>query len=91
MNLKIKLLLAIVLLFTALNIDARNEKISWKIQAGLNLSEISATEFKGYFSSNFCPAQVKPGFNIGLRFDYQFNNIFAIQTGLGYTTKGEKK
>lgn len=91
MNLKIKLLLAIVLLFTALNIDARNEKISWKIQAGLNLSQISASEFKGYPSSDLRSAQVKPGFNIGLRFDYQFNNIFAIQTGLGYTMKGEKK
>ena len=96
MSLKIKLLLAIVLLFTALNIDARNEKISWKIQAGLNLSQISASEFDDidneYLNSFYSIRKdiVKPGFNIGFRFDYRLNNYFAFQTGLEYTTRGEK-
>lgn len=96
MNIRIKLLLVIVLLFSVLRIDARNEKISWKVQAGLNLSQISASEFDDtnldYMNSFYSIRKdiVKPGFNIGFRFDYRLNNYFAFQTGLEYTTRGEK-
>lgn len=61
-------------------------KSSFRIQAGLNVSSatIGGDYYDGYNKKS------KVGFNIGFRYDKQFNRYFAIQTGLDYTLKGVK-
>ena len=86
--------MAVAMLLCVSTMQAKNEKISFQVQAGLNLSQITSPDadlesmdLDGV--ANYKDG-VKPGFNIGFRFDYQFNDYVAVQTGLSYTMKGEK-
>ena len=91
---KLSFIMAVAMLLCVSTMQAKNEKISFQVQAGLNLSQITSPDadlesmdLDG--AANYKDG-VKPGFNIGFRFDYQFNDYVAVQTGLSYTMKGEK-
>ena len=77
------------MLLMAFTAQAKNEKISYKIQAGLNLSQIISPDYEIKEGEDYRDF-VQPGCNIGFRFDYQFNKYIAIQTGLEYTMRGER-
>lgn len=81
--------MAVAMLLSVSTMQAKNEKISFQVQAGLNLSQITSEDYEEDEGESYKDG-VKPGFNLGFRFDYQFNDYFAVQTGLSYTMKGEK-
>lgn len=86
---KLAFLLVAALFIGASTVQAKNEKISYKIQTGLNLSQITSPDYEEAEDEDYKDG-VKPGFSLGFRFDYQFNNYIAIQTGLDYNMLGEK-
>ena len=86
---KLSFIMAVAMLLCVSTMQAKNEKISYQIQAGLNLSQITSADVDEVEGLDYKDG-VKPGFNLGFRFDYQFNDYFAVQTGLTYTMKGEK-
>ncbi len=81
--------MAVAMLLCVSTMQAKNENISFQVQAGLNLSQITSADYEEDEGESYKDG-VKPGFNLGFRFDYQFNDYFAVQTGLSYTMKGEK-
>lgn len=81
--------MAVAMLLCVSTMQAKNENISFQVQAGLNLSQITSADVDEVEGLDYKDG-VKPGFNLGFRFDYQFNDYFAVQTGLSYTMKGEK-
>lgn len=83
--------MAVALLLCASTMQAKNEKISFQVQAGLNLSQMTGQMAvgEGPEEEEHIKNPVKAGFNLSFRVDYQFNDYLAIQTGLGYSMKGE--
>lgn len=68
-------------------------KFSFRIQAGVNLSNTSDDVFDETHTliiddiDEYINVVPSVGYNVGLRLDKQFNRYFAIQTGLDYTFK----
>ncbi len=69
-------------------------KFSFRIQAGVNISNTSDDVFDETYAyeilddfDEYINVVPSVGYNVGLRLDKQFNRYFAIQTGLDYTFK----
>lgn len=73
--------IVILFLFIGMNMNAQNEKISFGIKAGLNLSN---------FGGDVEDMDAKIGFNAGVTLDYAITGNLFLLTGLDFTTKGCK-
>lgn len=55
------------------------------VKAGLNLSEMLVKDNNGNYSDQ---RKMRPGFNIGATTEFQMTQMFSIETGLLFSTKG---
>jgi len=78
---KIKVVLFAVALLIGVSASAQDQKITYGIKAGVNMSNMS-----GDIDGN----KVKIGFNAGVTLDYAFTPDLYLLTGLEFTTKGFK-
>jgi hypothetical protein len=70
--------LAVVLLM----VTAVNAQLSWGVQGGVNLSNLSNVRYQVGLTD------AKLGFNIGVLTDFGFTSNMGIRSGLFFTTKG---
>jgi hypothetical protein len=71
----------VLLVFTTLPLA----QMQLGLKAGLNIATISGTDADNLFETSL---DSRTGFNGGIFFMYQFNNLFAIQPEANYTMKG---
>jgi len=74
---KKKLATILLLLLVSLSVYSQ---MSWKVKAGVNISDITNWELADY----------KPGYQFGVGMDYYFNNHWGIQPSLMLISKGYK-
>ena len=73
--------LFIVLIFTSFSFA----QMRIGVKAGLNIANVGGSDADNLFETSL---DSRTGFNAGLFFMYQFNNLFAIQPEAYYTMKG---
>jgi hypothetical protein len=71
----------VLLVFTTLPLA----QMQLGLKAGLNIATVSGTDADNLFETSL---DSRTGFNGGIFFMYQFNNLFAIQPEANYTMKG---
>lgn len=81
----IKTTIFVLLLLAVIHGHAQEKKTIFGIKAGLNVSNIGATDDKEFDNTN-----AKTGFHAGVTLDYAFTPNWYLLTGLEYTTKGTK-
>jgi hypothetical protein len=81
---KIFTIVFVLLVFTTLP----QAQMQLGLKAGLNIATVSGSDADNLFETSL---DSRTGFNGGLFFMYQFNNLFAIQPEAYYTMKGASK
>ena len=71
--------LATILLLLLVSLSGYSQ-MSWKVKAGVNISDITNWELADY----------KPGYQFGVGMDYYFNDHWGIQPSLMLISKGYK-
>jgi len=71
--------LATILLLLLVSLSGYSQ-MSWKVKAGVNISDITNWELADY----------KPGYQFGVGMDYYFNDHWGIQPSIMLISKGFK-
>lgn len=85
------LIILFVLLANTIHADAQDisdeniKKVGFQVRGGLNLSNLIA-----YHDGETYSEKLKVGFNVGAIADIRLSNVFYLQTGLTFTSKGAK-
>lgn len=72
-----RLSLGLLLLFSVLAVSAQ---LRWDVKAGMSLSNMSHADKDAKF-----------GYTVGLGADYAFSEMFSLQTGVNFTSKGMRE
>lgn len=72
-----RLSLGLLLLFSVL---AASAQLRWDVKSGMSLSNMSHADRDAKF-----------GYTVGLGADYAFNEMFSLQTGVNFTSKGMRE
>lgn len=80
----------VILLVAVLTAGFAQAQFKFGARAGLNLTTFGGGDSEGMVLGTELSPKMKPGFQIGVVGEYAFNEEFAIQPGIVFTTQGAK-